>query len=107
MASTGPMFGHADHFVKYAPEKIEYAINRYRDETNCLAGVLETRLSSVPCLAGDSGIADIATWTWVHSASTNGNSTLAKYPNLKRWHDTIFVRDAVKRGLEKSDEICV
>ena len=32
MANVGPMFGQANHFLKYAPEKVEYGIKRYIDE---------------------------------------------------------------------------
>lgn len=106
MASIGPMFGQATHFVKYAPEQIEYAIKRYRDETNRLVGVLETRLSQVPYLAGEYGIADIATWPWVRTAATNGHIDLEKYPNVKKWFDLIAQRDGVKRALEKVDAAC-
>jgi GST-like protein len=112
MASIGPMFGQANHFKKYAPEKIDYAINRYLDEVKRLMGVLdthlaETPLAEVPYLAGGYGIADIATWPWVRSAAENGNTDLAQFPNVKKWYDAIEAREAVKRALKKVDEACV
>jgi GST-like protein len=106
MANVGPLFGQANHFVNRAPERIEYAIKRYRDETNRLTGVLETRLSSVSYLAGEYGIADIATWPWVRSARNNGHIEIEQYLNVKRWFDAIANRDAVKRALQKVDEAC-
>jgi len=107
MASVGPMFGQANHFVKYAPEKIEYAIKRYLDETKRLMGVLETRLSQVPYLGGEYGIADIATWPWVRAAKAAGNTDLEQFPNVKKWYGAIESRDAVKRALQKVDAVCV
>ena len=44
-SGLGPMQGQANHFYRYAPEKIEYAINRYQTETKRLYQVLEDRLS--------------------------------------------------------------
>lgn len=106
MASVGPMFGQANHFVKYAPEKIEYAIKRYLEEVARLMGVLETRLSQAPYLGGEYGIADIATWPWVRTAQKNGIADIAKFPNMKKWFDAIQNRPAVKRALEKVDAAC-
>jgi len=106
MASVGPMFGQANHFVKHAPEKIDYAINRYRDETKRIMGVLETRLSQVPYLGGEYGIADIATWPWVRTAQTTGNTDITQFPNVKKWFDTIESREVVKRALQKVDDVC-
>ena len=106
-ASVGPMFGQANHFVKFAPEKIEYAIKRYLDETKRIMGVLETRLSQVSYLGGEYGIADISTWPWVRTAQKNGNTDLVEFPSVKKWFDAIEGRDAVKRALQKVDEACV
>lgn len=62
----GPMQGQAHHFVRYAPETIEYARNRYVNETKRLYGVLENRLSQSEWLAaGRYTIADIACYSWV------------------------------------------
>jgi GST-like protein len=106
MASVGPMFGQANHFVKYAPERIEYATKRYVDESNRLLGVLETRLSQVPYLGGEYGIADIATWPWIRAGQNVGYVDLSKFPNAKKWYEAIEGRDAVKRALQKVDEVC-
>jgi GST-like protein len=106
-ASVGPMFGQANHFVKYAPEKIEYAIKRYLDEARRIMGVLETRLSQAPYLGGEYGIADISTWPWVRTAQKNGVTDLAQFPNVKKWYDAIESREAVKRALQKVDDVCV
>ena len=99
MGGVGPMFGQAHHFRIYAPEKIEYAINRYTNEAKRLYGVLDKRLSEVPFLAGEYGIADIATFPWTRSHERQGVD-LADYPNVKRWFDTIAARPAVQRGVQ-------
>ncbi len=60
MGSIGPMLGQAHHFRLYAPEKIEYAINRYTHEAGRLYGVMDRRLGEVEYFAGEYSIADIA-----------------------------------------------
>ncbi len=98
MGGVGPMFGQAHHFRLYAPEPIEYAINRYTNEAKRLYGVLDRRLGEVPFLAGEYGIADIATFPWTRLHTRQGVD-LADYPNVKRWFDTIAERPAVQRGV--------
>ncbi len=98
MGGVGPMFGQTHHFRLYAPEPIEYAINRYTNEAKRLYGVLDRRLGEVPFLAGEYGIADIATFPWTRSHTRQGVD-LADYPNVKRWFDTIAERPAVQRGV--------
>ncbi len=100
MGGVGPMLGQAHHFRIYAPEKIEYAVNRYTNEAKRLYGVIDTRLSRHEWLAGDQyTIADIATFPWLRSWQNQGVE-LDDYPNLKRWFNTIAERPAVKRGVE-------
>lgn len=98
-AGVGPMQGQATHFVRYAPEHIEYAANRYINETHRLYSVLEQRLATNEWLAADEyTIADMASWVWVFGAPYSG-MTLEQYPNLKTWHDKILERPAVLEGI--------
>ncbi|WP_374590306.1 glutathione binding-like protein [Aquabacterium sp.] len=100
MASLGPMLGQAHHFRIYAPEKIEYAINRYTNEAKRLYGVLDKRLAQSKYLAGDEyTIADIAVFPWLRSWKNQGIDW-ADYPHLKGWFDEIAARPAVQRGVE-------
>ncbi|WP_404992891.1 glutathione binding-like protein [Cupriavidus pauculus] len=100
MGGVGPMLGQAHHFRIYAPEKIEYAINRYTNEAKRLYGVIDKQLSTHPWLAGDSySIADMATFPWLRSWQNQGVE-LDDYPNLKRWFNEIAERPAVKRAVE-------
>ncbi|HEY6878803.1 MAG TPA: glutathione S-transferase N-terminal domain-containing protein, partial [Polyangiales bacterium] len=65
MGGIGPMMGQANVFVRYAPEKIDYAIGRYQRECRRLFEVLDTHLAQHEYLADEYSIADIATWPWV------------------------------------------
>ncbi|MEM6400417.1 MAG: glutathione binding-like protein [Cyanobacteria bacterium P01_D01_bin.116] len=99
MGSVGPMFGQFNHFNRYAPEKISYAIERYKKETLRLYGVLDKQLADKNYICGDYSIADIATFPWVTIYELQG-MTLDNHPNLKRWHDTVSNRPAVQRGMK-------
>jgi GSH-dependent disulfide-bond oxidoreductase len=100
MGGVGPMLGQAHHFRVYAPEKIEYAVNRYTNEAKRLYGVIDKQLSKSAYLAGDEyTIADIATFPWLRPWKRQGVE-LDDYPHLKRWFDEISERPAVKRGVE-------
>lgn len=98
MGSIGPMFGQLNHFKKFAPEQIPYAISRYEKETLRLYGVLDQQLSEQEFLCGDYSIADIATFPWVAIYDFQG-LTLGNHPNLRRWVETIEARPAVQRGM--------
>ena len=100
MAGIGPMQGQANVFYRYAPEKIDYAIERYQRETKRLYKVLDTRLKDNEYLAGDFySIADIATFPWITAHHWAGVGT-EDLPNLMRWHKAVRRRPAVKRGME-------
>lgn len=99
MASVGPMLGQAHHFRRYAPETIEYAVNRYTNEARRLYGVMDRRLGQARFFAGTYSIADIAIYPWTRSHDNQGVDLLA-YPNVKRWHDEVGARPAVQRGLK-------
>jgi GST-like protein len=100
MGGVGPMLGQAHHFRIYAPEKIEYAVNRYSNEAKRLYGVMDTQLGVTRYLAGnDYSIADIATFPWTRSWKNQGIE-LDEFPNVKRWFDEISARPAVIRGVE-------
>lgn len=100
MGGIGPMLGQAHHFRIYAPEKIEYAINRYTNEAKRLYGVLDKRLGKHKYVAGASySIADIAIFPWLRSWKNQGIDWV-DFPNLKGWFDEIAARPAVQRGVD-------
>jgi glutathione S-transferase len=97
MGGVGPMQGQANVFFRYAPEKIQYAIDRYHNETRRLYTVLDRRLGEAEYLAGDYGIADIATWPWVSIHAWAGVE-VEGLPHLERWIEAVGARPAVQRG---------
>jgi GST-like protein len=98
MASLGPMLGQAGHFLRYAPEKIPYAIERYTKEAGRLFWVMDRRLEGREYLADSYSIADIACFPWIRSAMSAGTD-LDEFSELLRWFDAIDDRPAVQRGL--------
>jgi GST-like protein len=100
MGGVGPMLGQAHHFRMYAPEKIQYAIDRYSNEAKRLYGVIDRRLAQSEWLGGNEySIADIATFPWLRSWQNQG-VVLGEYPSLQAWFDKISERPAVQRGVK-------
>ena len=99
MGSVGPMLGQTHHFRMYAPEKLEYAVDRYSNEAKRLYGVIDRRLAQSAWLGGDEySIADIATFPWLRSWERQG-IVLAEFPNVQAWFEKIAARPAVQRGV--------
>ena len=91
--------GQASHFMRYAPEQIPYAIERYSKELNRLLHVLENRLGEAEYLAGDEySIADIAIWPGRAASGVMDIDIRSTFPNMFRWYETIAQRPAVVRG---------
>jgi GST-like protein len=103
MSGIGPMLGQAQHFRRYAPEKIPYAIERYTNETHRLYRVLDARLADREFVAGEYSIADIAVWPWILPDSQG--QAFDEFPNLKAWHARVQARPAVGRGANKGSEL--
>ncbi|TPJ73665.1 glutathione-dependent disulfide-bond oxidoreductase [Mesorhizobium sp. B2-6-2] len=106
MGSAPYLGGGFGHFYAYAPEKIEYAIDRFAMETKRQMDVLDRRLAESEYLAGpDYTIADIAVWPWYGGLAKGRSYTNAaeflsvhEYKNVQRWADAIDARPAVSRG---------
>ena len=110
-SGLGPMQGQANHFYRYAPEKIQYGINRYQTETMRLYQVLEDRLeeqskgssaaseSGGPWIVGDKmTIADLACFSWINWSEWAGVD-VTRFTRLKDWLDRINARPAVQKGV--------
>ena len=95
----GPMAGQLSHFVNYARGDHAYSKARYAKEYDRLLAVMEVRLRNRDFLAGEYSIADIASFPWVIPYRRLGLD-LDKFPNLRRWFDTLKERPAVRRGID-------
>ncbi len=102
MGGLGPMAGQNHHFVQYAPEKIQYAIDRYVNETARLYAVLNQRLGDREFVAGEYSIADIACYPWIVPYERQ-HQNLNDFPHLKRWFEAIQARPATIRAYEKAE----
>ncbi len=100
MGGLGPMLGQAHHFRIYAPEKIDYAVNRYTNEAKRLYGVLDKQLTGQKWIAGgEYSIADMAIYPWLRSWQNQGIDW-ADHPHLKVWFDRISERPAVQKAVQ-------
>jgi GST-like protein len=105
MAGLGPMTGQYGHFNVYAPEKIDYAIDRYTREVQRLLGVLDRRLAGRAFIAGDEyTIADMAAYPWINPY-TRAPLDLEPYPELRRWHAAITARPATQRAYALTTQV--
>ena len=95
----GPMAGQLSHFKSYLKEPVEYAENRYGNESDRLLAVMDEQLAERDYLAGDYSIADISAFPWVRPYRRLGND-VARFPNLKRWYEALKARPAVRRGID-------
>jgi GSH-dependent disulfide-bond oxidoreductase len=107
MASVGPMFGQVGYFYKFAGREIadRRPLERYRDESKRLLGVMETRLEGRSWIMGeDYTIADVSMLGWVRNLiGFYGARELVEFDKLTRvpaWLERGLARPAVKRGLE-------
>ncbi|MEA3081980.1 MAG: GSH-dependent disulfide-bond oxidoreductase [Sphingomonadales bacterium] len=106
MGSAPFLGGGFGHFFAYAPEKFEYAINRYAMEAKRQLDVLNRRLAESEYVAGpDYSIADISIWPWYGQLALGKTYEGAdvflethEYEHLLRWANQIAERPAVKRG---------
>lgn len=92
--------GQANHFRRYAKEKLPYPIERYTNEVNRLTNVLDKRLAESRYVACDEyTIADISIFPWMRGADQRGVN-LDDYRHVKRWFEEVNARPAVQRGLK-------
>jgi len=107
--SGAPYQGNTNYFTR-AEEKSQFAINRFRNETLRVYGVLEIRLSGKytgeprDYLAGRGKgkytIADIGTFGWVKNwKNLFSEEELSPFPHVKAWIERIAARPAVQTGI--------
>ncbi|KAK3902566.1 hypothetical protein C8A05DRAFT_44045 [Staphylotrichum tortipilum] len=99
----GPMQGQANHFLRAAPEKLGYAIQRYVGEAERLYGILDKRLEGREYVAGEGkgrySIADISLVGWVNGSRFAGIDLGVQFPNVHAWLERVLARPAVQKGL--------
>ena len=107
MASIGPMFGQVGFFYKFGGKDIadKRPLERYREESQRLLGVLEGRLDGRQWIMDDEyTIADISMFGWVRNlVGFYGARELVGFDQLKHvpaWLERGLARPAVQRGLE-------
>jgi len=106
MGSAPYLGGGFGHFYAYAPEKFEYAIDRFSMEVKREMDVLDRRLAETEYLGGnDYSIADMAVWPWYGGLALGRMYNDAaeflsvhEYKHVQRWAQAIDARPAVKRG---------
>ena len=101
MGNFGPFLGQLHHFRGPAPEKIDYAIDRYQNTAKRLYTVLDNQLEGRAYVADDYSIADMAIFPWAHRHPRQ-RVDLEDYPNVKRWYDSLAAREPVQRGMAVS-----
>ncbi|TRW15188.1 glutathione S-transferase N-terminal domain-containing protein [Glacieibacterium frigidum] len=101
VGGLGPMAGQAAHFTRFAPEKIEYGIKRYTDETRRLIGVMDRRLADHEFLAGAAySVADMTSYPWALAAANFGVTEDATH--VGRWSESIKARPGTVRAYARA-----
>ena len=103
VGGLGPMIGQALHFMKYAPEKVPYGIERYAKEVTRLLGVMDKQLKKRPYLASDYSIADIASYPWI-LRSYDAGQNMADFPAIEAWLERVGAKPGVQRGMALGDD---
>src|ERR1700693_692722 len=103
MGSAPYLGGGLGHFYAYAPEKIEYAIDRFAMEVKRQLDVLNRRLAESEYIAGGIyTIADMAIFPWYGWLAKGWLYGAAEYlsvqdyKNDQRWADALLERPALK-----------
>ncbi len=104
MGGLGPMLGQNHHFRIYASENLQYAVDRYTNETSRLYGVLDKRLEDREYICGDYSIADMACWPWIVPHERQGQK-LEDFSNVQRWYEKMKTRPGVRRGFDVLKEV--
>lgn len=99
MAGIGPMQGQAVSFIRYFPEVVQPAIDRYVNETRRLYEVMDAHLADHEYLADDYSIADIANYSWIRSHRW-ARTPVDGLEHLQRWMAALQARPGIQRGCE-------
>ena len=105
-SSLGPMAGQWNYFQHVAPERVPFAIARYRDECARLLGVLDHQLSAHEYVAGDYSIADMMLYSWALPVYRGVRQTTVpagdrQLADLERWLALVQGRPAVELAMSR------
>jgi GST-like protein len=108
VGGLGPMAGQWDYFFHGAPQKVDFAIARYRDECARLLRVLDGQLASNEYVAGSYSIADMMLYAWVlpvrHGLLAAREPTwISELVHVPRWLDTMAGRPAVRLAMSRHE----
>ncbi|CBS88007.1 glutathione S-transferase family protein [Azospirillum lipoferum] len=104
VSDLGPTAIDMQRFAARAPDRIPHAIDLYKGELMRCYSALEDRLGAAEHLGGTTySIADIACFPFIAAAAVAGGGLLDRFPHLKRWHDAMAERPAVRRGMAVPD----
>ena len=101
VAGLGPMFGQSGYFLRSAPQKPAFALERYTGEAKRHLAVFDQHLAHHEWAAGQTySIADIALFGWIWRREFAGVN-LDDKPHVARWFEAMEQRSAVKKAVEK------
>jgi GST-like protein len=104
VGGIGPMMGQWNHFNRSAPEKLPYALARFRDESRRLLDVLDSQLAGREFIVGPFTIADVASYPWIAAALRVLGEEMPnlsdEVPNVAAWAERVGRRPAVIAGMK-------
>lgn len=102
LTGLAPLSGQAHHWTELAPEKPTSAVTHIVGAVERIYRVLDRQLAASTFLCDNYSIADIAAFPWITRYSWV-TLRLDEFVHLKRWHDLVASRPAVKRGMAIPD----
>jgi GSH-dependent disulfide-bond oxidoreductase len=103
MGGVGPMFGQVNYFTRFAPQPVPLALERYRNESARLLGVMERHLSSHDYFAAEYSIADIALYPSMAGMRQVLSDAFAPLSGVAQWMERVGSRPAVQKGMKIPD----
>ncbi|KFE71230.1 glutathione S-transferase family protein [Hyalangium minutum] len=103
MGGVGPMFGQVNYFTRMAPQPVPLALERYRNESKRLLGVMNRHLSSHDYFAAEYSIADVALYPWVAAFKNVLPDAFASLSGVAQWLERVGARPAVQKGMKVPD----
>jgi GST-like protein len=105
-SGLSPMAGQWNYFVQHAPQKVDFAIARYRDECARLLQVMETQLAGNEYVVGEFSIADMMLYSWVVPVyrallALGEPAWTREFVNIPRWMETMLARPAVRTAMTR------